>query len=221
MLTALLTVLLSGCDPAENTAATGRAGGDAPTFAGDKGPTKAGCRKPGEAIGHWLPTFDRSLKEEATIKTVTTNPCPPFVELISQIDTLIPEGERRSGSVAKQFAVGVKGFAGRYLAAADTAKCLYEADQLTIGIYRHSDHPLSVGVVVAVGLDLAADLATCYVFGQPLRTTPTQIQPPDGPEPTFCVLSTLPERDGRRTAVIAFGTSTWMCDALGRAVPND
>jgi hypothetical protein len=219
VLTALLTVVLSGCDPGGDAATSVGSVGEAVTVT-TAGAKEAGCRRPGKEIGHWLPAFDSTLKEEATIKTVTTNPCPPFVELLNQIDTLIPAGDRRAGSVAGEFALGVRGLASKYLAGADTARCLYEADKLTIGVYRHHDHPLSVGVVVALKLDAAADVALCYLIGQ-ARSDPTRtrVQPAEGPEPRFCVLSSLPTRNGVRTAVIAFGSSTWMCDALDRAVP--
>ena len=226
MLTALLTVLLSGCDPGGDAATSSGSAGEAVPTAGSKevgaGTTQAGCRRPGQEIGHWLPAFDRSLQEEATVRTVTTNPCPPFVELLNQIDMLVPEGQRRASSAARDFAMGVRGLASKYLAGADTARCLYEADKLTIAIYQHADHPWSVGVVVALRLDAAADVALCYLFGQ-TRSDPTltPVQPAEGPEPEFCPSSSLPLRNGVRTAVITFGSSTWMCDALERAVPSD
>ncbi|GGM76350.1 hypothetical protein GCM10011609_10360 [Lentzea pudingi] len=220
MLTALLAVVLSGCDEPAGDAATSEK-----PVGGVVGPAttkEAGCRAPGPEIGHWLPSFSGSVRNEATIRTVTTNPCPPFVELLNQIDMLVPQGERKAGTVAKEFASGVRGLASKYLAGADTARCLYEADKLTIGIYRHRDHPWSVGVVVALKMDAAADVALCYLIGQ-ARSDPalTPIQPAEGPEPHFCVQPSLPERKGVKTAVVAFGSSTWMCDALARAVPSD
>ncbi|TCO62751.1 hypothetical protein EV192_102890 [Actinocrispum wychmicini] len=211
----LLAVVLAGCDDAV---------GSLPDPTGKVPTSSSGCSRATGKTGHWLPAFDRGRPHEATILG-EKNPCLPFSDLIGEADDLMPDvgegAEPNARSVAKDFARGLKKLAGYYVNAADGLRCLYQEDELAIGIYRHSDHVSSVGVVIAVNKDPrnAARAVACYLFGrQQTRTaTPTATAAPTGYQLDPCGDAV---RDNGKVVVLRFGTSNWMCDAIARAVPK-
>ena len=212
---ALVAVLLAGCDPDDmgGPIATGGVTSAPPVSTGD-------CKQPGPQMRHWLPVFDPSRKHEATIVPKATNPCLPFANLLDTAGQLTPDIEKEAKGVAATFARDLKTLAGHYVAVAGTAECLYRADRLAIGIYQDRDNRASVGVVIAVGRDFgtAVDVATCYLFGSSLE----QYDPPADDELRYqpCADAVLPLDDDHPVAVLRFGTTNWMCDALSRAVPR-
>jgi hypothetical protein len=205
-------ILLSGCEPLD------AAGGGTTNEAGiDSATATPGCAQPGPKVGHWLPVLDSSNERQATIAT-QENPCLPFSELLGIIDDVIPEGEvpePAAGSVS-DFRRNVGEVARRFLGYSDAVECGYETDGLAIVVYQHADNPWSVGlvVVVRVSADAVLDAGLCYlgrqigVPGLSPRSGGNQIQP------SFCGLAALSEADDEHYAVVALGTSNWMCGAL-------
>lgn len=220
-MTLSLTVLM-GCDPLEEAGGGTQEAGVTDGGGTDGGGTGGGCGQAGEKMRHWLPTFG-SLPDEATIESVAVNPCLPMSGLVDVIGTFVPDTDEVTGSRAavKEFAGRVVHMAGYYSTVADTTKCLYEADALSIGIYQHSDHPWSVGLVVAVGRDFEAGIkaVSCYLTGQSvLSDRPPAAVPDTDIAVQVCADPVLPKEDP--VVVLRFGTSNWMCSALDRAVPR-
>jgi hypothetical protein len=93
-------------------------------------------------------------------------------------------------------------------------ECGYETDGLAIVVYQHADHPWSVGLVVVVrmSVDAVLDAGLCYLGKQLGLDVPGDSMRADGnqPQPEFCGLAAQPEG----YAVIALGSSNWMCEAL-------
>lgn len=202
-------ILLSGCDPLDT------AGGGTTNEAGvDSATGSAGCGQPGPQAGGLLPDFDTSDEREATVQPLE-NPCPPFTELISVVNAVIPDADKASRGVS-DFIDGVRSLADHFLTAVDLVECGYETDGLAVGIYQHADYPWSVGVVVVVRptVGAAVKVAECYLEKQFSYETPggqpTGAERP-GPGPEFCPLSG--SGDGGYV-VVALGSSNWMCDAL-------
>ncbi|MEV7095426.1 hypothetical protein AB0M80_21540 [Amycolatopsis sp. NPDC051045] len=213
-----LLLALAGCHEPADAGAAPAVGSPAPATSSAG---KSGCDHVGGQMRHWLPKFDPGRPHEASITPVAANPCLPFADLIDQVATLVPEvGEGKTTAakkVTRQFVTAVRDLAGRYAGLANEIRCLYEADRLAIGIYRHADHPSSVGVVIAVGRDLgtAVDVGRCYLFGLSGKSLGSASQPFEN---HACAGSVLPL--DRPVVVMRFGTSNWMCDALARAVPR-
>jgi hypothetical protein len=206
----LLVFVVAGCDDGypENLVATTTL------------PTQPRCDQATGRMGHWLPAFDRKQPHEATIVPVSVNPCLPFGDLIGKVDDLVPgtgEGAKdEARSAFRAFTGDVKRLAGYYVSADQALRCLYQEDELAIGIYRHTDHVSSVGVVIAINRDPrnAARAAACYLFGDSVLS--------DEP-PTKAFHNSPCANMIRRTTdavVLRFGTSNWMCDAIAHEVPK-
>jgi hypothetical protein len=207
------TILLSGCEfPEDGAEATNEAGVEQSETA------TPGCSQAGSQVGQWLPALDGS-REQATI-TTRENPCLPFSDLIGIIDDAIPDDEvpDMARSRVSEFRDGVHGVADRFLAYSDAVECGYETDGLAIVVYQHADHPWSVGLVVVVRVSAGAviDAGLCYLGKQLGFDAPGDSTRSDGnqPQPRFCGLAAQPEADDENYAVVALGTSNWMCDAL-------
>jgi hypothetical protein len=208
----LLAVSLTGCE-LENTGIEERAGTAAPSA------TAAGCGRPGGQVAHWLPKFD-SRYDAKGVKPVGQNPCPPFLDLASNVEQLIPEAKETEKAAAKELAGKVRGMAGRFIAAADTTRCFYEADRLAVAVYQHEEAGWSLGVVLVVrtGAGALADLASCYLVGDPFADglrEETRLLRPDG-----CLKVAQRERAGETYLVAWMGSSNWMCTALRRDLPS-
>jgi hypothetical protein len=200
-------VLLAAChDDSGDASAAG--GGQPP-------PGPAGCGQPGPQVGQWLPAFDSSFETEAGIQQLE-NPCLPLADLAGVVSDVFPEREDRE--TRAKFLSELGRMADRFLTAVDLVECGYETDRLAVGVYQHQSHPWSVGVVVVVrgNVGLVEDVALCYLGGLLGMgfDAPSDEEVPL--EPQFCALSGAP--DGY--ALVALGSSTWMCRALPRAAPG-
>jgi hypothetical protein len=206
-------ILLSGCEYPDD-------GGTEEVGVGQGETTTAGCGQPGPQVGRWLPALESSKERQATI-TTRENPCLPFGQLPGIINTVIPDEEvpDRAKSDVGDFRYHVADVADRFLAYSDAVECGYETDGLAIVIYQHADHPWSVGLVVVVRLsvDAAVDAGLCYLGKQLGFDAPGDSPRSYGnqPRPDFCGLAAQPEGDnGEDYAVVALGSSNWMCEAL-------
>lgn len=218
---ALVAVLVSGCD--DVVSATSAGGGGAPT--GGAGTATAGttaggnCGRSGSRVGHWLPVLDDADPRQANI-TTHENPCLPLSGLIGLVDAVIPsQVPDLAGRRVEYFRTEVRRTASRFVAAHDGIECGYQTDGLAVVTYQHVEHPWSVGLVVVVrlGFDAIIDAGFCYLGKQLGVDGPHDSTRSDGnqPQPTFCGLAAQPRSaDGERYAVVALGTSTWMCAAL-------
>lgn len=213
----IVSVLLSSCEPPDQSARPG----SEPTgesSGGGSGSTKVGCGRPGDRVRSLLPSFDTS-PYEATIETFAANPCLPFAGIYNQISGLVSD---KKDAVAIQHFLGeVKGVFDRFIAVAAVTECSYRADRLAIVIYRHEDHPWSIGVVAVVRGEFGAaiDGVACWLFDQPVLRTPAPQDPTVVPEPnpTFCIDWDRPDHiDGETYTVVWLGTSDWMCGALSK-----
>jgi hypothetical protein len=191
--------------------------------AASSGTAAAGCGQPGPGVAQWLPRLDPAQPGQR-YTTVKANPCLPFSGLLGWVSGLVPEREvtktaERKAAVSA-FHINVKAAADRFLQAEDGLECGYETDSLAVDFYQDSKNPWSVGLVVVVRLSVraAVDVGFCYLGKQlgydapPLTTAPSGGHPLT---PGFCGLAAKPEAsNGEDYAVVALGTSNWMCDAL-------
>jgi hypothetical protein len=102
--------------------------------------------------------------------------------------------------------------ADRFSRYSDAIQCGYETDGLAIVIYQHADHPWSLGLVIVVRASAVLDAALCYL-GKQVGVDVPGLSPRSGGNPLrpdFCGLAAQPQD----YAVVALGTSNWMCDAL-------
>jgi hypothetical protein len=202
-------IMLSGCEfPDDDSGdSVGEAG------VGQPGTTTAGCHRAGPGTGHWLPVLDTSDEHQANIST-RENPCLPFSDLIGLINDVIPESKVPEYAVdhVSTFRRAAQGAVDKFLAVEDGVECGYETDSLAIVVYQHSDEPWSVGLVVVVrlSLDAAIDVAGCYLEKQLGFDAPPNPVSINQIEPEFCGLAGQPDD----YAVVALGTSNWMCEAL-------
>jgi hypothetical protein len=210
----LPAILLTGCEYPDGDGTTNEAVVVPSTS------TTAGCAQAGPKVGQWLPVLDSSNPRQATIQ-VRENPCLPFGDLVGLVDSVIPDGEvpDMAKSDVGLFRDRVRDAAGRFLALEDAVECGYETDGLAIVVYQHADHPWSIGlaVVVRLGVQEVIDAGLCYLGKQISFDEPGDSTRSDGnqPQPDFCGLAAQPvSGDDEYYAVVALGTSTWMCDAL-------
>jgi hypothetical protein len=197
------TILLSGCEfPEDGGEATNEAGVDPSVTAAP------GCSQPGPQVGQWLPVLDGS-KEQVTIRT-RENPCLPFSDLLGVIDAVIPDGDVPDS--VDDFRHRVGDVADRFSGYSDAIECGYETDGLAIVIYQHADNPWSLGLVIVVRASAVLDAGVCYL-GKQVGVDVPGLSPRSGGNPLrpdFCGLAAQPQD----YAVVALGTSNWMCDAL-------
>jgi hypothetical protein len=193
-LVGLLGVLV-GCGPLDD----GIAG--TPESVGESGDSEGGCGSPGDNVRQRLPVVDASI---ATF----TNPCLPFSDLVGTVTDYIPVPDRTTYA-AKRFAFKAGLVANQLATAAGLAECLYRADQLAIQVYQERDVPLSVGVVVVVGIsaEAAVDIASCYLFDEPANDDPGIVEPEFDP----CLYI---DGDGSYVTFKVGSTET-MCRAIG------
>jgi hypothetical protein len=164
----LLVVVLAGCGPQGAGGSDVPAGIDGGGVGGGGsgnggGSGGGGCGSPGPDVQQRLPVVDAAI-------ATYPNPCLPYSDLVDTVTGYLPETER-STHAATRFAFKVGMVANQFAAAASLAECLYRADQLAIQVYQERDLPLSVGVVVVLGVSLEAAeaLASCYLFDEPPR----------------------------------------------------
>ncbi|MBB4908508.1 hypothetical protein [Actinophytocola algeriensis] len=196
-----LLVVVAGCDPLDAGvpgAPPGVGGGGVDSGGGGSG--GGGCGSPGENVRQRLPAVDDSI---ATFP----NPCLPYSDLVGTVTGYIPETDRATYA-ATRFAFKVGLVANQFATAASLAECLYRADQLAIQVYQERDRPLSVGVVVVVGIspEAVADIASCYLFDEPPAQDPGFAEEFD---PCLDV-----EADGG-FVVFKVGSTETMCGAIG------
>jgi hypothetical protein len=206
-----VVLLLAGCEYPD--AAGGEATNDAGV--GQSATGTGGCADAGPGVRQWLPVLDPSDGHLSTIR-VRENPCLPFGDLLGLVDDVIPDEGVPDMATDRvgEFREHVGGAADRFLAAEDAVECGYETDGLAIVVYQHADHPWSVGLVVVVRLsvDAVIDAGLCYLGKQLGLDEPGYSTRSDGnqPHPEFCGLAAQPGD----YAVVALGTSNWMCAAL-------
>jgi hypothetical protein len=148
-----------------------------------------------------LPTVDASI---ATFP----NPCLPYSDLVGMVAGYIPEPDRTAYG-AKTFVFKVGLVANQLATAAGLADCLYRADQLAIQVYQERDVPLSVGVVVVLGISAEAvkDIASCYFIDEPSNQDPGVVEPEFDP----C----LDIEADNSFVVFKVGSTETMCRAIG------
>lgn len=203
----LATILLSGCEYPDDDEATNEAG------VGQSETSTGGCTQAGPQTGQWLPVLDSANERQATI-TTQENPCLPFSDLLGLVSDMLSGADAPDAGTVTQFRDRVGVVANRFLAAADAVECGYETDGLAIVVYQHADHPWSVGLVVVVRLSVGAvvEAGFCYLGEQFDADVPGQFPRSGGNQikPGLCGLAAQPEG----YAVVALGTSNWMCGAL-------
>jgi hypothetical protein len=162
-----LLMVAAGCDPLDGGVSSAPpvidGGGDG---GGSGGGSGGGCGSPGEDVRQRLPAVDASI-------ATYPNPCLPYSDLVATVTGYLPEAER-STYAATRFALKVGLVADRFATAASLTECLYRADQLAVQVYQERDRPLSVGVVVVVGISPEAveAIASCYLFDEPPAQDP-------------------------------------------------
>lgn len=186
--------------------------------------TAAGCGQPGPGVGQWLPRLNPAEPSQHDIR-VKENPCAAFSGLLGWVNGFVPVREVEK-TVERKNALGafrdkVKFAADRFLQVENGLECGYQTDSLAVDFYQDSKNLWSVGLVVVVRLSVraAVDVGVCYLGQQlgvdapPLSTLRSGGQHPL--TPGFCGLVGKPEgSSGESYAVVALGTSNWMCAAL-------
>jgi len=216
LLPAVLAV--AGCqdvDDSADAASIPKAGAASSTTA------VAGCGQPGAGVGQWLPRLDPARPTQRDI-TVRENPCAAFATLLGWVNGFVPEREVEDpGGAVSTFRDKAKFAVDRFLQAENGLECGYETDSLAVDFYQDSKNRWSVGLVVVVRLSVraAVEVGVCYlgkeagVDAPPFSTLRSGGQHPL--TPGFCGLAAKPEASSGETyAVVALGTSNWMCDAL-------
>ena len=173
----------SGDSGAGGSGAGGSGAGGSGAGAGGSG---GACRTAGPLTKEFLPTFGSDT-------TTRQNPCLAFVDLLGQVNGLIPATERAALELFRDKLAAVA-------TAADVIECGYEKDRLAIAIYQNKTTLWSIGVVAVVRGDVGAvvSVAICALAKQ--TAVPARLRSAIRGSPPCGVLRHGPA-DPRRTKV--------------------